>query len=46
LQQYFWWDSAAISLDIFDSNILVRFGTNFLWAAVATISGVTIIYLM
>ena len=45
-QQYFWWDSAAISLDIFDSNILVRFGTNFLWAAVATISGVTIIYLM
>jgi len=77
---FFWWDSATISLEGFDSNILVRFcgdslwaafhsnilvrldsnfflissgsnilvsfGTNFLWAAVATISGVTIIYLV
>ena len=29
----FWWDLAAIPLDGFDSNILVSFGSNSLWAA-------------
>ena len=31
------WDSAAISLDGFHSNILLSFGSNFLWAALVAI---------
>ena len=31
--QYFGWDSAAISMDDFDSSIFVRFGSDSLWEA-------------
>ena len=33
----FCWDLAAISLDSFDSNIMVSFGSNSLWAALVAI---------